>query len=242
MTSKTDVRYKRILVKLSGEALMGSTDYGIDPKVLKRIALEIQERLGLGVQVAVVIGGGNLFRGEGLARSGMDRVTGDHMGMLATVMNCLAMQDALESIGTYARVMSAIRINEVCEDYIRRRAIRHLEKGRVVLFAAGTGNPFFTTDTAASLRAIEIGAELLVKATKVNGIYSADPMKDPNAVRYPRLTFDRVLDERLAVMDATAIVMCRDNQLPLQVFNLGNAGDLLRIARGEDIGTVVYNQ
>jgi uridylate kinase len=242
MTSKTDVRYKRILVKLSGEALMGSTDYGIDPKVLKRIALEIQELLGLGVQVAVVIGGGNIFRGEGLARSGMDRVTGDHMGMLATVMNCLAMQDALESIGTYARVMSAIRINEVCEDYIRRRAIRHLEKGRVVLFAAGTGNPFFTTDTAASLRAIEIGAELLVKATKVNGIYSADPMKDPNTVRYPRLTFDRVLDERLAVMDATAIVMCRVNQLPLQVFNLGNAGDLLRIARGEDIGTVVYNQ
>ena len=242
MTSKTDVRYTRILVKLSGEALMGSTDYGIDPKVLKRIALEIQELLGLGVQVAVVIGGGNIFRGEGLARSGMDRVTGDHMGMLATVMNCLAMQDALESIGTYARVMSAIRINEVCEDYIRRRAIRHLEKRRVVLFAAGTGNPFFTTDTAASLRAIEIGAELLVKATKVNGIYSADPMKDPNAVRYPRLTFDRVLDERLAVMDATAIVMCRDNQLPLQVFNLGNAGDLLRIARGEDIGTVVYNQ
>ncbi|MFM8516540.1 MAG: UMP kinase [Nevskiaceae bacterium] len=242
MTTQTDLRYKRILVKLSGEALMGSSDYGIDPQILKRIALEIQELLGLGVQVAVVIGGGNIFRGEGLARSGMDRVTGDHMGMLATVMNCLAMQDALESIGTYARVMSAIRINEVCEDYIRRRAIRHLEKGRVVLFAAGTGNPFFTTDTAASLRAIEIGAELLVKATKVNGIYSADPMKDPNAVRYPRLTFDRVLDERLAVMDATAIVMCRDNRLPLQVFNLGNAGDLLRIARGEDIGTVVYNQ
>jgi len=242
MTTQTDLRYKRILVKLSGEALMGSSDYGIDPQILKRIALEIQELLGLGVQVAVVIGGGNIFRGEGLARSGMDRVTGDHMGMLATVMNCLAMQDALESIGTYARVMSAIRINEVCEDYIRRRAIRHLEKGRVVLFAAGTGNPFLTTDTAASLRAIEIGAELLVKATKVNGIYSADPMKDPNAARYPRLTFDRVLDERLAVMDATAIVMCRDNRLPLQVFNLGNAGDLLRIARGEDIGTVVYNQ
>ncbi|MBU3671350.1 MAG: UMP kinase [Sinobacteraceae bacterium] len=242
MTLQTGLRYKRMLVKLSGEALMGSSDYGIDPKILKRIALEIQELLGLGVQVAVVIGGGNIFRGEGLARSGMDRVTGDHMGMLATVMNCLAMQDALESIGTYARVMSAIRINQVCEDYIRRRAIRHLEKGRVVLFAAGTGNPFFTTDTAASLRAIEIGAELLVKATKVNGIYSADPMKDPNAVRYARLTFDRVLDERLAVMDATAIVMCRDNGLPLQVFNLGNAGDLLRIARGEDIGTVVYNQ
>ena len=237
--SKQEMRYKRILVKLSGEALMGSGEYGIDPVIIKRIALEIQELLGLGVQVAVVIGGGNIFRGAGLARAGMDRVTGDHMGMLATVMNCLAMQDALESIGTYARVMSAIRINEVCEDYIRRRAVRHLEKGRVVLFAGGTGNPFFTTDTAASLRTIEIGAELLVKATKVDGIYSADPVKDPQAVRYPTLTFDRVLDERLNVMDATAIVMCRDNQLPLQVFNLGNAGDLLRIARGEDVGTVV---
>jgi uridylate kinase len=169
----------------------------------------------------------------------MDRVTGDQMGMLATVMNCLAMQDALESIGCYARVMSAIRINEVCEDYIRRRAVRHLEKGRIVLFAAGTGNPFFTTDTAASLRAIEIGADLLLKATKVNGIYSADPIRHPSAVRYARLTFDRVLDERLNVMDQTAIVMCRDNNLPLQVFNLHNAGDLLRIVAGEDIGTVV---
>ena len=168
--AETNLRYKRILVKLSGEALMGHADYGIDPAVIKRIALEIKELLDLGAQVAVVIGGGNIFRGEGLARSGMDRVTGDHMGMLATVMNCLAMQDALESVGSHARVMSAIRINEVCEDYIRRRAIRHLEKGRVVLFAAGTGNPFFTTDTAASLRAIEINADILVKATKVNGI------------------------------------------------------------------------
>ncbi|MFM7396220.1 MAG: UMP kinase [Gammaproteobacteria bacterium] len=235
------IRYKRILVKLSGEALMGHADYGIDPAVIKRIALEIKELLELGTQVAVVIGGGNIFRGEGLARSGMDRVTGDHMGMLATVMNCLAMQDALESVGSHARVMSAIRINEVCEDYIRRRAIRHLEKGRVVLFAAGTGNPFFTTDTAASLRAIEINADILVKATKVNGIYSADPMKDPKAVRYPRLTFDRVLDERLNVMDATSIVMCRDNKIPLQVYNMNHAGDLLRIARGEDVGTVVTN-
>ena len=234
-----EAKYRRILVKLSGEALMGSGDYGIDPAVLRRIALEIQELLAMGVQVAVVIGGGNIFRGAGLARAGMDRVTGDQMGMLATVMNCLAMQDALESLGTHARVMSAIRINEVCEDYIRRRAIRHLEKGRVVLFAAGTGSPFFTTDTAASLRAIEIDAELLLKATKVNGIYSADPMKDPTAERYPRLTFDRVLDERLAVMDTTAIVMCRDNNLPLQVFNLNNPGDLLRIVRGEDVGTVV---
>ena len=232
-------RYRRILVKLSGEALMGEGDYGIDPAMLRRIALEIQELQALGVQVAVVIGGGNIFRGAGLARAGMDRVTGDHMGMLATVMNSLAMQDALESLGAHARVMSAIRINEVCEDYIRRRAIRHLEKGRVVLFAAGTGNPFFTTDTAASLRAIEIGADLLVKGTKVNGIYSADPKKDPAAVRYPSLTYDRVLDERLEVMDATAIVMCRDNRLPLQVFNLFNAGDLLRIVRGEDVGTIV---
>jgi uridylate kinase len=239
--AETGIRYKRILVKLSGEALMGHADYGIDPAVIKRIALEIKELLDLGAQVAVVIGGGNIFRGEGLARSGMDRVTGDHMGMLATVMNCLAMQDALESVGSHARVMSAIRINEVCEDYIRRRAIRHLEKGRVVLFAAGTGNPFFTTDTAASLRAIEIDADILVKATKVNGIYSADPMKDPKAVRYPRLTFDRVLDERLNVMDATSIVMCRDNKIPLQVYNMNNAGDLLRIARGEDVGTVVTN-
>ena len=232
-------KYRRILVKLSGEALMGAGDYGIDPVVLRRIGLEIQELLAMGVQVAVVIGGGNIFRGAGLARAGMDRVTGDQMGMLATVMNCLAMQDALESLGTHARVMSAIRINEVCEDYIRRRAIRHLEKGRVVLFAAGTGSPFFTTDTAASLRAIEIDAELLLKATKVNGIYSADPVKHPSAERYPRLTFDRVLDERLAVMDTTAIVMCRDNNLPLQVFNINNPGDLLRIARGEDVGTVV---
>lgn len=239
--STQSIRYKRVLVKLSGEALMGSGEYGIDPVIIKRIALEIQEILALGVEVAVVIGGGNIFRGAGLARAGMDRVTGDHMGMLATVMNCLAMQDALEAIGTHARVMSAIRINEVCEEYIRRRAVRHLEKGRVVLFAAGTGNPFFTTDTAASLRAIEIGAELLVKATKVDGIYSADPVKDPSAVRYPTLTFDRVLDERLNVMDATAIVMCRDNNLPLQVFNLGNAGDMLRIVQGESIGTVVRN-
>ena len=234
-------RYRRMLLKLSGEALMGGADYGIDPGILRRIALEIQELLAMGTQTAVVLGGGNIFRGAGLARAGMDRVTGDQMGMLATVMNCLAMQDALEGLGCHARVMSAIRINEVCEDYIRRRAIRHLEKGRVVLFAAGTGNPFFTTDTAASLRAIEIGADLLLKGTKVNGIYSDDPVKNPAAVHYPKLNFDRVLDERLNVMDATAIVMCRDNNLPLRVFNLNNPGDLLRIARGEDVGTVVTN-
>ena len=235
----TKARYSRILVKLSGEALMGGADYGIDPAVLKRIAGELQEIVGLGVQLAVVIGGGNIFRGAGLARAGMDRVAADHMGMLATVMNALAMQDALESLGLYARVMSAIRINEVCEDYIRRRAIRHLEKGRVVICAAGTGNPFFTTDTAAALRAIEIDAEVLLKATKVNGVYSDDPVRNPSAVHYTQLTFDRVLTEKLNVMDATAIVMCRDNHLPLRVFNLNNPGDLTRIVRGADVGTAV---
>jgi len=234
-------RYRRILLKLSGEALMGSGDYGIDPEVLKRLATEIIEVQARGVQVAVVIGGGNIFRGAGLARTGMDRTTGDHMGMLATVINALAMQDALEALGAFARVMSALQINEVCEDYIRRRAIRHLEKGRVVLFAAGTGNPFFTTDTAASLRGIEIGADILLKATKVNGIYTDDPVKNPQATRYARLTFDQVLNDRLNVMDATAIVMCRDNHLPLQVFNQHNAGDLMRIIEGEDVGTVVSN-
>jgi uridylate kinase len=239
MTTMTTSTYKRILVKLSGEALLGEAEYGIDPLMLRRVALELQEVCAMGVQVSVVIGGGNIFRGAGLARAGMDRVTADQMGMLATVMNALAMQDALESIGTHARVMSAIRINEVAEDFIRRRAVRHMEKGRVVIFAAGTGNPFFTTDTAASLRAIEIGAELLIKATKVDGVYSDDPVRNPAAQRYTRLSFDRVLDDRLSVMDATAIVMCRDNRLPLRVFNLGNTGDLPRIVRGEDLGTLV---
>jgi uridylate kinase len=237
--SQAKSQYTRILVKLSGEALMGSGDYGVDPAVLKRIAGELQAIQEMGVQVATVIGGGNIFRGAGLARAGMDRVAADHMGMLATVMNALAMQDALESLGLHARVMSAIRINEVCEDYIRRRAMRHLEKGRVVIFAAGTGNPFFTTDTAAALRAIEISADVLLKATKVNGVFSDDPLKNPAAVRYGTLTFDRVLNEKLNVMDATAIVMCRDNHLPLRVFNLNNSGDLTRIVRGEDVGTTV---
>jgi uridylate kinase len=229
-------------VKLSGEALLGEGDYGIDPAVLKRIAGELQDIAQMGVQLAVVIGGGNIFRGAGLARAGMDRVAADHMGMLATVMNSLALQDALESLGLHARVMSAIRINEVCEDYIRRRAVRHLEKGRIAVFAAGTGNPFFTTDTAAALRAIEINADVLLKATKVNGIYSDDPVRNPSAVRYGRLTFDKVLTDKLNVMDATAIVMCRDNRLPLRVFNLNNPGDLTRIVRGEDVGTVVTNE
>jgi uridylate kinase len=235
-------RYTRVLVKLSGEALLGKGDYGIDPAVLKRIAAELQDIAQMGVQLAVVIGGGNIFRGAGLARAGMDRVAADHMGMLATVMNSLALQDALESLGLHARVMSAIRINEVCEDYIRRRAVRHLEKGRIAVFAAGTGNPFFTTDTAAALRAIEIDADVLLKATKVDGVYSDDPVRNPTAVRYARLTFDKVLTDKLNVMDATAIVMCRDNRLPLRVFNLNNPGDLTRIVRGEEVGTVVTNE
>jgi len=231
--------FSRILVKLSGEALMGEGDYGIDPVVIKRIAGELREIVEMQVQLAVVIGGGNIFRGAGLARAGMDRVAADHMGMLATVMNALAMQDALESLGMDVRVMSAIRINEVCEDYIRRRAMRHLEKGRVTIFAAGTGNPFFTTDTAAALRAIEINADMLLKATKVNGVFSDDPLRNPQATHYARLSFDKVLADRLNVMDATAIVMCRDNRLPLRVFNLNNPGDLTRIVRGEDVGTAV---
>jgi len=239
--AKSSGQLNRILVKLSGEALLGEGEYGIDPNMLKRVASEIREVVALGLQVAVVIGGGNIFRGAGLARAGMDRVTGDHMGMLATVMNSLALQDALEGMGAHVRVMSAIRINEVCEEYIRRRAVRHLEKGRVTIFAAGTGNPFFTTDTAASLRAIEIDADLLLKATKVNGIYNDDPVKNPQATRYQKLTFDKVLTDRLNVMDATAIVMCRDNDLPLRVFNLNTPGELLRIVRGEDIGTLVTN-
>src|SRR6187200_2896815 len=241
MSEVSPARYTRVLVKLSGEALLGEADYGIDPAVIRRVAGEIQEIAALGVGVAIVIGGGNIFRGAGLARAGMDRVTGDHMGMLATVMNSLAMQDAVEALGLHARVMSAIRINEVCEEYIRRRAVRHLEKGRVCILAAGTGNPFFTTDTAASLRAIEINADVLLKATKVNGIYSDDPMKNPQATRYARLTFDKVLTDRLNVMDATAIVMCRDNNLPLRVFDLTKPGELLRIVRGEDVGTLGTN-
>jgi uridylate kinase len=230
---------RRVLVKLSGEALMGDSDYGIDPAFLKRLAGEIGAMREHDVEVAVVVGGGNLFRGAGLARAGMDRVTGDQMGMLATVMNSLALQDALESIGVFVRVMSAIRINEVCEDYIRRRAVRHLEKGRVTIFAAGTGSPFFTTDSAASLRAIEIDADLLVKATKVDGVYDSDPMLNPAARRYDRLTYDEVLDRRLNVMDATAIVLCRDHDLPLRVINLNEPGALVRAAVGDDIGTLV---
>jgi uridylate kinase len=241
MSDETGRSKKRILLKLSGEALLGGGDYGIDPVVLRRIAGEIREVMGRNVELAVVIGGGNLFRGAGLARAGMDRVTADHMGMMATIMNALALQDALEQIGQDSRVMSALRCQQVCEDYIRRRAIRHLEKGRCVIMAAGTGNPFFTTDTAASLRAIEIEADLLLKATKVNGVYTDDPVKNPKAERYSKLSYDKVLNDRLGVMDATAIVMCRDNGLPLRVFNLFNAGDLIRIVDGEDVGTLVVD-
>ena len=239
--SEAEPGLKRILLKLSGEALLGSLDYGIDPEIIKRIAGELRDVRELGIEVGVVIGGGNIFRGAGLARAGMDRVTGDHMGMLATVINALALQDALERLGIYARVMSVLQIHEVCEDYIRRRAIRHLEKGRVVILAAGTGNPFFTTDTAASLRAIEVGADILLKATKVDGVYSADPVTVPDARRYSTVSFDQVLTDKLNVMDATAIVMCRDNGLPLRIFDLTRPGALLRVVRGEDVGTLVTN-
>ena len=218
---------------------MGESQYGIDPQTIKRIAAEVKELVTLGIEVGLVIGGGNIFRGAGLAEAGMERVTGDHMGMLATVMNSLAMQDALEHLGVYARVMSAIKINQICEDYIKRRAVRHLEKGRVVIFAAGTGNPFFTTDSAASLRAIEMGADLLIKATKVDGVYTADPVKDPSARRYETLSFDDVLDQRLEVMDATAIVLCRDYNMPLCVLNINKPGALMNAMLGGHEGTYV---
>ena len=237
--SESPQQYRRVLLKLSGEALMGELDYGIEPGVIQRIAAEIATAKKSGVEIAIVIGGGNIFRGAGLARAGMDRVTGDYMGMLATVMNALAIQDALESLDVFARVMSALQIHDVCEDYIRRRAVRHLEKGRVVILAAGTGNPFFTTDTAASLRAIEIGADVLLKATKVDGVYDADPQVTPDAKRYDRVSYDQVIADKLNVMDATAIVMCRDNHLPLRVFDLTRANALVQAMSGDDVGTLV---
>jgi uridylate kinase len=237
--SDAPLPYRRVLLKLSGEALMGDLDYGIEPTVIQRMAAEIAAVREKGVEIAIVIGGGNIFRGAGLARAGMDRVTGDYMGMLATVMNALAIQDALESLDVHARVMSALRINAVCEDYIRRRAIRHLEKGRVVIMAAGTGNPFFTTDTAASLRAIEIGADIMLKATKVDGVYDSDPARNSDARRYNAVTYDRVIADKLGVMDATAIVMCRDNNLPLRVFDLTRSNALVQAMSGDDVGTLV---
>lgn len=244
MTESTRIPpvYRRVLIKLSGEALLGEHDYGIDPGVLQRLAWEIKELMGCDIQTAIVIGGGNIFRGTGFAAQGMDRVTADQMGMLATVINALALQDALERIGLFARVMSAIRINQICEDYIRRRAIRHLEKGRVVIFAAGTGNPFFTTDSAASLRAIEINAGLMIKATKVDGVYSADPTQFSDARRYDYLSYDEVLKNKLGVMDATAVVLCRDNAMPLRVVDMTKTGAMMRAVMGEAEGTLVANE
>ncbi len=220
---------------------MGEGEYGIEPLTIGRIADEIKELIEAGIEVGLVIGGGNIFRGAGLAEAGMERVTGDHMGMLATVINSLAMQDALEKRGLFARVLSALKIHQICEDYIKRRAVRHLEKGRVVIFAAGTGNPFFTTDSAASLRAVEIGADLLIKATKVDGVYTDDPVKNPDATLYRQLSFNDVLDQRLMVMDATAMVMCRDHDMPLCVLNLNKPGALMNVIFGGDEGTMVTN-
>jgi uridylate kinase len=232
-------RFKRILLKLSGEALMGDGKYGISPRVLQQIASEVKEVVELGVEAAIVIGGGNIFRGVSASTEGMDRAGADYMGMLATVINSLALQDALEKIGVFTRVLSAIEMQQVAEPYIRRRAIRHLEKGRVVIFAAGTGNPYFTTDTAASLRAMEIHAEVILKATKVDGIYSADPVKDPSATRFTQVSYIDVLKKNLKVMDSTAISMCMDNDLPIVVFDLGTRGNITKVVLGEAIGTIV---
>ena len=242
--SATDSKmtYKRILLKLSGEALMGEQDFGIDPAVIQRVSREIADVVNAGVEVGLVIGGGNIFRGVSLASSGMERTTADHMGMLATVINALSVADGLEKNGLEVRVMSALPIHQVCEDYVRRRAVRHLEKGRVVIFAAGTGNPFFTTDSAASLRGIEIKADLVLKATKVDGVYTADPMKDPTAKRYTHLSFDEVVEKKLGVMDLTAIVLCREHNMPLNVFDMNKAGALMRVMQGEDEGTLVDTQ
>ena len=242
MTAGADARrpaYRRIVLKLSGEALAGSQGFGIDPPVLDRIGEEIRDVTDLGVQVAIVIGGGNIFRGVAASAAGMDRATADYMGMLATVINALALQDALEKAGVQTRVLSAIEMRAVAEPYIRRRAIRHLEKGRVVIFAAGTGNPFFTTDTAGALRAVEIGADAIIKATKVDGVYSADPKRDPAARRLDRLTYIEVLNRGLGVMDTTAISLCMDNKLPIVVFDLMEAGNIKRIVLGEPVGSIV---
>lgn len=239
MSQGSNIKYKRILLKFSGEALMGEQPFGIEPSVIDRVAGEVNELIKAGIEVAIVVGGGNIFRGVSLSAAGMDRATADHMGMLATIINSLALQDGMERVGLYVRVMSALPIPQVCEDYIRRRAIRHLEKGRVVIFAAGTGNPFFTTDTAASLRGVEINVDLVIKATKVDGVYSADPVKHPDAKRYDSLGYDEVINNKLAVMDTTAIVLCRDNKIPLRVFNMNKSGALMNIVKGLDEGTIV---
>ncbi len=239
--TRPGVVYRRVLLKLSGEALMGAERFGIAPQSLQVVARGVGELRAMGVEVALVIGAGNIFRGAELVRGGMERVTADHIGMLATVVNALALQDVLEHNGFIARVMSAIRINELCEPYLRRRAVRHLEKGRIVIFASGTGNPFFTTDTAASLRAVEVEADLMIKATKVDGVYSADPLSDPTARRFTRLDFDQVLQRKLSVMDATAIVMCRDNNMPLRVVDMDKPDAFVRAVMGEDEGTLIEN-
>lgn len=240
--SDIEPKYKKILLKLSGEALAGANGYGIDPEIISGIAGEIREVVDLGVHVSLVIGGGNIFRGLAASSAGMDRASADYMGMLATVMNSLALQDALEKEGVITRVQSAIEMREIAEPYIRRRAVRHLEKGRVVIFAAGTGNPYFTTDTAASLRAMEIGAEVILKATKVDGVYNADPAKDPTAVKFDSLTYLEVLQKGLQVMDATATSLCMDNDLPILVFNLTQPGNIKKVVSGENIGTIVKGE
>ena len=232
-------KINRILLKLSGEALLGQKPFGVDPDVLIYLAKEIKSVVDTGVQIGIVIGGGNIFRGEGLAQSGIDRVTGDQMGMLATIINALALQDALERQGLVARVMSALKVNEVCEDYIRRRAIRHLEKGRVTIFAAGTGNPYFTTDSAASLRAVEIEADLLIKATRVNGVFSQDPLQNDDALHFASISYDEFISNKLGVMDTTSIVMCRDNNLPVRVYDMNIPNALFDIVKGKNIGTLI---
>ena len=236
---KQDRKYKRILLKLSGEALTGDADFGIDPKVLDRMAVEVGQLVGLGIELGMVIGGGNLFRGAALHRAGMERVTGDHMGMLATVMNALAMRDALERANIPTRVMSAIPMSGVVEHYDRRTALRHLQAGDVVIFSAGTGNPFFTTDTAACLRGIEINADLILKATKVDGVYSADPEKYPDAIKYDKLSYDDVIEKKLGVMDLTAICLSRDHKIPIKVFNMNKPGALLDNVMGRPDGTLI---
>jgi uridylate kinase len=233
-------RFGRILLKLSGEALLGSRQYGVDPETCVFIAEQVRTARQAGVEVAIVVGGGNIFRGLAAAARGMDRATGDYMGMLATVMNGLALQDAMEAAGVETRVMTAIGMDEVAEPYIRRRAVRHLEKGRVVILVAGTGNPYFTTDTAAALRAVEIGANALLKATKVDGVYSADPVTDPAAVRYEQLSYTEVLARRLAVLDSTATSLCMDNEMPILVFDINQQGNISRAALGEPVGTLIH--
>lgn len=234
------MKYKRILLKLSGESLMGEQQFGIDPNRLNQYADEIKELVDEGVQVSIVIGGGNIFRGVQAEASGIDRVQGDHMGMLATLINGMALQSALEKSGVYTRLMSSLNIEDVCEPYIRRRAIRHMEKGRVVIFGAGTGNPYFTTDSAASLRAIETNADVVLKGTRVDGIYTADPEKDPNATKYSKITFDEVYKKGLNVMDMTAFTLCQENKLPIIVFDMDTPGTLKKVLLGEEVGTLVY--